>query len=192
MKSTTLLTLPVLLTLAACGAQETPAAVEADAGDTDAPFSILRPDIERPATEEDEEVLERLLVTIGFPDGGDELSTDAVTKLEAVVASEQFRAGLPILIGGHSDAGGGDQVNLDASEARAQAVAKWFADNGVAADRILVIAFGEQNPIEPNAAADGAPNEAGRAANRRVEIVLDPSANIFTARDLDFGDTEID
>ena len=43
-------------------------------------------------------------------------------------------------------------------------------DNGVAQERIVIIAFGEQNPVAPNALPDGTPNEAGRATNRRVEI----------------------
>ncbi len=54
-------------------------------------------------------------------------------------------------------------------------------ERGIAETRIEVIALGEQNPIEPNALPDGAPNEAGRAANRRVELSVlvpenDPAA----------------
>ena len=51
-------------------------------------------------------------------------------------------------------------------------VALWLKDNGVDADRISLIVFGEQNPIEPNALPDGTPNAIGRAANRRVEIEI--------------------
>jgi len=43
---------------------------------------------------------------------------------------------------------------------------------GVAQDRISVIAFGEQNPVEPNAKPDGTPNERGREANRRVDVTV--------------------
>jgi OOP family OmpA-OmpF porin len=57
-----------------------------------------------------------------------------------------------------------------ASLARAEAVRDWLVENGVAEDRIRTIAFGEQNPIAPNARPDGTPDEDGRAANRRVEI----------------------
>ena len=36
---------------------------------------------------------------------------------------------------------------------------------------VEVIAFGAQNPNEPNALPDGSPNALGRAANRRVEVL---------------------
>ncbi|MEL7217243.1 MAG: OmpA family protein, partial [Pseudomonadota bacterium] len=53
-------------------------------------------------------------------------------------------------------------------------VAEWLIGKGVNQERIDVIVFGEQNPAEPNALPDGSPNEAGRAANRRVEVLIVP------------------
>jgi OOP family OmpA-OmpF porin len=44
----------------------------------------------------------------------------------------------------------------------------------VAEDRIEIVAFGEQNPVAPNALPDGTPNDEGRAKNRRVEIRVAP------------------
>jgi len=78
-----------------------------------------------------------------------------------------------LTLGAHSDTGGNDKANIDASESRGLAVAAWLIERGIAEERISVIAFGEQNPIEPNALPDGSTNEAGRAANRRVEMVVD-------------------
>ena len=49
-------------------------------------------------------------------------------------------------------------------------MAEWLVEKGVSSERIEIIAFGEQNPIEPNALPDGTPNEKGRAANRRAEV----------------------
>ena len=46
----------------------------------------------------------------------------------------------------------------------------WLVDSGVDEARISLIAFGEQNPVAPNARPDGSPDPVGRAANRRVEI----------------------
>ena len=43
-------------------------------------------------------------------------------------------------------------------------------------ERIEIVAFGEQNPVEPNALPDGSPNEEGRAANRRVEVTIETEA----------------
>ena len=59
---------------------------------------------------------------------------------------------------------------MRASQERAEAVRDWMIENGIADERITIIAFGEQNPAAPNALPDGSPNEEGRAANRRVEI----------------------
>ena len=72
------------------------------------------------------------------------------------------------------DAGGSDEINARASEARGLAVAEWMIERGVDPNRIDVIVFGEQNPIEPNALPDGSPNEEGRALNRRVEVLIVP------------------
>jgi len=39
---------------------------------------------------------------------------------------------------------------------------------------MTIVAFGEQNPIAPNALPDGTPDLAGRAKNRRVELAVAP------------------
>lgn len=179
MKLSLILTPAVIaIALAACAPQtktpdETDASVEPEpeAQATEG-VSILRPDIVPPEPEASEVPLESLLVVIGFPDGGSALGADAIAALEEVVASKQLALGGLITLGAHSDSGGSDERNLDASEARGLAVAGWLIDQGVAAERITVIAFGEQNPAEPNALSDGSPNEAGRAANRRVEVLI--------------------
>ncbi|MEP3052253.1 MAG: OmpA family protein [Erythrobacter sp.] len=138
------------------------------AGDNDAPVSILRPDVDQPDVAQPQ--LAPLKAVIEFPDGGSQLDEAALAVLEEVHASEQLAAGGAIAIGGHSDSGGSDAVNLDVSQERALAVAAWLIERGVEDDRIDVIVFGEQNPVEPNALANGEPNEVGRALNRRVEI----------------------
>ncbi|MBX7482350.1 OmpA family protein [Qipengyuania qiaonensis] len=104
-----------------------------------------------------------------FPEGA-ELTEDARAELATVLASPQIAAGYTIVLRGHSDSGGNDEVNMRVSLARAEAVRDWLVENGVAPDRISVIAFGEQNPASPNALPDGSPDEDGRAVNRRVEI----------------------
>lgn len=139
----------------------------------DEPVSILRPDVEQPAQEA--APLEPLNAIVGFPDGGEQLDADAIAALEQVLASEQLASGGPITLRAHSDSQGTDEANADSSEARGLAVAAWLIEKGVADDRIEVIVFGEQNPIEPNALPDGSPNEAGRAANRRVEVLIVPT-----------------
>lgn len=180
-----LLAFAPLLALAACtqaaedpASEEEPATIEVEGPE---PVSILRPSgdgVEAPQAQ-----LEPLQVTIGFPDGGSELDADAVAALEGVLESEQLALGLPITLRAHSDSPGTDTSNLDASEERGLAVAAWLIEKGVDPDRIAVIAFGEQNPVEPNAKPDGSPNEEGRAANRRVEIEVAAMALTISATD---------
>ncbi len=164
--------------LAACDSR--PASEDTSPEDTTAspkpeePVSILRPDVEKPDLPPPP--LEPLNAVIGFPDGGTDLDAGAVAALETVLASEQLSSGAPIVLRAHSDSGGTDEANADASEARGLAVAGWLIEKGVAEERIDVIVFGEQNPVEPNALPDGSANEAGRAANRRVEVLIVPPA----------------
>ena len=135
--------------------------------------SIIRDDIEEsePMIEVPADPVE---VVIPFADSGTQLSENAERLLVSVLESEAMEEDWPIVLGGHTDTGGNDRANLRASRARAEAVAAWLVERGVDDDRIEVIAFGEQNPIAPNALPDGEPNEAGRAKNRRVEISIAP------------------
>lgn len=136
--------------------------------------SIIRDDIQRnPAVSLPPEPLR---LTIPFPDGSD-LDENAERALASVLDSDALTQGWPVVLGGHTDSAGFDQANLRASRARAEAVAAWLVERGVADERIKVIAFGEQNPIAPNALPDGSPNEQGRATNRRVELTIAPPAS---------------
>ena len=194
MRQVALISTALVFALSACGQREesepTPEPTEAgtpdEAVDTE-PVSILRPDIDEAV----EVPLEALEVTIGFPDGGAELDAAAIAKLEELLQSRQQREDVPIIIGGHSDAGGNDAVNQRVSQERADAVKEWMIGKGVKASRITTIAFGEQNPIEPNALPNGEPNEAGRAANRRVVVRLDVPEGTLVKPDPDATPTPV-
>lgn len=171
--SFTLIALTSALTLGACNQRPEsgspgPEGDEAVQAEETGAVSILRPEVAPPDAQS--ETLPTLEATIGFPDGGDELDADAVAELEKVLASPQLKLDGPIILRAHSDSGGTDTANEDAAEARGLAVAAWLIAQGLNEDRIEVIVFGEQNPAEPNALPDGSPNEAGRKANRRVDI----------------------
>jgi OOP family OmpA-OmpF porin len=137
--------------------------------------SIMRPDIEEVPIVEP--APEPLRLTIGFPDGGADLDDAAIERLTALLQEDQLAAQTwPIILRGHTDSAGYDEANLRASETRAQAVAQWLVDKGVDEDRITIIPIGEGRPVKPNVNLDGTPNEAGRAANRRVDIAILPPA----------------
>jgi OOP family OmpA-OmpF porin len=181
--------LAIAALLAACNSQgdgaATPDQPTAEVTpDPDKPVSILRPDVEQPVDAGPIQPAS-LRVTIGFPNGGDGLDEAAIAKLKSVLESEQLaQISWPIILGGHSDAGGNDTMNERVSRQRAETVRDWLVDNGVAKERIEIIAFGEQNPVKPNALYDGSPNEAGRAANRRVELEI-PRANVSPEIDIE-------
>ncbi len=111
---------------------------------------------------------------ISFPNGGTQLDTQAQAVLRRIMASRQVGQGWPIMLRGHSDSGGSDGANLITSRQRAEEVAGWLVDRGIAQERVEIIAFGEHRALAPNAHLDGRPSESGRARNRRVEIWIGP------------------
>ena len=66
---------------------------------------------------------------------------------------------------GHTDNVGGKAVNQALSEQRAAAVVAWLVKNGIGKDRLAAQGFGDTKPVADNS------SEAGRAKNRRVELV---------------------
>ena len=69
-----------------------------------------------------------------------------------------------IVIEGHTDDSGADELNMSLSEKRAKAVAAYLVSKGVAENRLTTKWYGETQPKYPN---DG---EANRQKNRRVEL----------------------
>lgn len=135
----------------------------------DEPVSIIRSDLEIERQAPPPAPLE---MRVGFPEGGTTLDQAAQAELATLLQAPQIAAGGQIVLRGHTDSKGRDEANLRVSRARAEAVRDWLVERGVDEDRIRVIAMGEQNPIAPNALPDGSPNEAGRRANRRVEVSI--------------------
>lgn len=163
---------------------ESPAAVDEsppEPAQQTPPISIIREDV-MPQTviELPPEPLE---VIVPFAEGGTEISEEAERVLSGVLASDALDEDWPVILRGHTDSSGDDRANLRASRARAEAVAAWLVERGVEDERVEVIAFGEQNPIAPNALPSGEPNERGRARNRRVEIEIAPADETEAAGD---------
>lgn len=71
-------------------------------------------------------------------------------------------------VAGHTDSTGSDTYNLDLSQRRASAVSSYLISQGNNPQRFYVQGYGESRPIADNS------TEAGRAANRRVEIQIAP------------------
>jgi outer membrane protein OmpA-like peptidoglycan-associated protein len=102
-----------------------------------------------------------------------ELTPAAETELRK--AAELIRRSPPgsIMVIGHTDSDGDDAYNQTLSEARAKTVADWFGQQvGVRQRQFAVSGKGETAPIAPNGTADGKDDPAGRARNRRVEVIV--------------------
>jgi OOP family OmpA-OmpF porin len=94
----------------------------------------------------------------------------ATTTLDQVAAAlaETDKA---IEIHGHTDSRGSEAYNLDLSRRRAEAVEAALRERGLTVD-ISVTGYGESRPVAPNETEGGGDDPAGRALNRRVEIVI--------------------
>lgn len=102
-----------------------------------------------------------------------ELTTHAWTKVRdiAEVLNDQAR-GRFVSIEGHADAIGSETYNQQLSERRAESVAIALRQSGVSSQRLTTHGYGERFPVAPNTYPNGSDNPAGRAQNRRVEVVI--------------------
>ena len=80
-----------------------------------------------------------------------------------------------VTVNGHADSTGPEDYNMQLSQRRSLSVANYLAAQGVAADRLQAVGYGESEPIADNA------TEGGRAANRRVNVVIDPIDSQFSS-----------
>ena len=93
------------------------------------------------------------------------LRPDSVTALQNVLSVIDKKPDSAWVISGHTDNQGAADLNQRLSQARAAAVIVWLASHGVAATRLTPQGFGPNRPVADNA------TEAGRALNRRVEMM---------------------
>lgn len=102
-----------------------------------------------------------------FRSGQSEISSENFALLNKLTkAIGQFPASR-VEISGHTDNRGADELNQSLSAARADKVARFLTEvGGIAAKRLQSKGYGESRPLASNE------TEEGRAANRRVEILI--------------------
>jgi len=101
-----------------------------------------------------------------FDVGKAEIKAEAQTNLQNLAASLGKNPETDILIIGHTDNRGDGDNNIDLSVRRAAAVKSYLVSNEVKASRLKIDGRGSTEPIADNNTT------AGRALNRRVEIVI--------------------
>lgn len=113
----------------------------------------------------------RLDSLVLFAAGSAELKPESSKTLVNSLINIKAQPGWLILITGHSDATGDARQNLVLSQARAAAVREWMQRMGdIPNDCFVVRGAGASEPVESD------DTDAGRNANRRVEISLIPVA----------------
>ncbi|MCZ4243430.1 OmpA family protein [Pedobacter punctiformis] len=94
------------------------------------------------------------------------LKDAAKANVQSLAASLNQYPDTDIKIIGHTDSRGTEAYNMGLSERRAAAVKAYAVSQGVPSSRLVTIGKGFAEPIADNE------TDAGRAANRRVEIVI--------------------
>lgn len=102
------------------------------------------------------------LVTIPFAFARPDLSALSRSMLDEFAS--QMDAGAQYEIGGHTDSVGDAAYNQWLSEQRGASVRKYLVDNGVNAEQLKVVGYGETQPTDTNR------TRLGRQHNRRVVL----------------------
>ena len=117
-----------------------------------------------------------LVTTVNFGSGQTGLSSKAKGMLDGVI-DQLMASDAQIVVVGHADGTpvlrGGFRSNWDLSQARANSASKYLQSKGIDAARIEAVGMAHTKPIAPQTTA------AGRAMNRRAEIILLPAGAVM-------------
>ena len=106
-----------------------------------------------------------------FPSGSTDLTADGKQALTDVAKSLRKFSGRHFIVAGHTDnvpVSGRFENNWDLSSARAVTVTGALIRGGLRPAQLVAAGYGEYDPIARNT------TEAGKQANRRIEIILEP------------------
>jgi outer membrane protein OmpA-like peptidoglycan-associated protein len=101
-----------------------------------------------------------------FETGSTQLTADGQRTVGSLLAVLKAYPSVQVALEGHTDATGEAAANKTLSQQRAEAVKQTLVNGGVAADRVKAEGFGQERPVGDNN------TEAGRARNRRLELVV--------------------
>jgi OmpA-OmpF porin, OOP family len=101
-----------------------------------------------------------------FESGSARLTSEGQRTATALLAVLKAYPSVNVVLEGHTDATGDATANKALALQRAEAVKQMLVKGGVAADRIEAQGYGQERPVADNT------NDAGRALNRRLELVV--------------------
>jgi outer membrane protein OmpA-like peptidoglycan-associated protein len=111
---------------------------------------------------ETKEVLENIF----FDSGSAVLRKESDIELKKLKELLQKNVSLKVEISGHTDDIGNELTNKELSKKRAMAVVEFLKTEGISAERILPIGYGEAQPKVKN------DSDANRQLNRRIELKI--------------------
>ncbi len=115
-----------------------------------------------------------MVLTLGdvlFSTGRSDLKPGSVENLDRLVTFLGQAPDRTVRIEGHTDNRGGQDMNQALSQKRADSVALYLTGRGIASNRVTSVGEGYNSPVADNN------TDAGRQANRRVEVIIqDPPA----------------
>ena len=123
----------------------------------------------------------RILQPVFFAQGRDRIEPRSFPVLQGVVDALQARTDIRhVIIEGHTDDVGNDELNVDLSQRRAAAVLRWLVERGADPSRLHAQGLGPSRPLAPvTRGMTRAQINATRARNRRVqfEVVTDDATS---------------
>jgi chemotaxis protein MotB len=115
----------------------------------------------------------KLPAEVLFASGSAQLQTDGLAPLKELASVLKRLPDRRFMVAGHTDnvpiGPSNFKSNWELSTARAVTVTEFLAGQGVNPTRLAAAGYSEYDPIRPNT------TDAGRAENRRIEIVLLPN-----------------
>lgn len=107
----------------------------------------------------------KVALQVNFATDKTDILPDSMPQIDQVVKLLEQDPALRLAINGHTDNTGDAARNRTLSEGRARAVVDALVARGIDASRLGAAGFGDSQPVADNG------TEAGKAANRRVELV---------------------
>lgn len=120
----------------------------------------------RPLDETIKKDLQNIIENLQFDVNSATIDSTSYKELNRLAEIMLEDSELRLIIRGHTDNTGNPNDNLELSVNRANAVKDYLVQQGVPADRIVALGYGDTKPIAPN------DTEEGRTKNRRIELLL--------------------
>ena len=111
------------------------------------------------------------LRAIQFPVGKSVIMPDNYPLLSKIQQSIRTFGEPDVIIEGHTDSTGSNELNEHLSQQRSESVRQYLlANKTLSYDRIVAVGYGSSKPLASNA------TEEGRAVNRRIDVIIKPQA----------------